>query len=411
MSTEVLTSSGLDVAALTEIIHQALDVVQPGEHVLAIIPDKTRDDNTHLLFPVAAEFLARRGVASFDALVAQGTHPPMSESQKRAKIGAADFAGHLYDHRWDEPDELITLGELNAETVRQLTGGLIDRAVPVSINKLLAPGIYDTVLVFGATVPHEVAGFAGGAKYFFPGVAGPELTHTTHWLGALAGIENIIGQVDTPTRSLIEAAADLIPARIISLNTVVSREGDGELVTYALFTGEIREAFRRAAAVSREVHIRYTGRKYKRVIALLDPHYDELWVGGKASYKLGAIIEEGGELIVYAPHLTKLSETHGALIEKYGYAPLESVRDMLGVSEELRENLCIAAHLAHVAYAGRLDEHGKVVPRYRITMASGLDEETCRRVNLGYIDYRTFVYRANPDTLIVENAGRDLYQV
>jgi nickel-dependent lactate racemase len=411
MSTEVLTSSGLDVAALTEIIHQALDVVQPGEHVLAIIPDKTRDDNTHLLFPVAAEFLARRGVASFDALVAQGTHPPMSESQKRAKIGAADFAGHLYDHRWDEPDELITLGELNAETVRQLTGGLIDRAVPVSINKLLAPGIYDTVLVFGATVPHEVAGFAGGAKYFFPGVAGPELTHTTHWLGALAGIENIIGQVDTPTRSLIEAAADLIPARIISLNTVVSREGDGELVTYALFTGEIREAFRRAAAVSREVHIRYTGRKYKRVIALLDPHYDELWVGGKASYKLGAIIEEGGELIVYAPHLTKLSETHGALIEKYGYAPLESVRDMLGVSEELRENLCIAAHLAHVAYAGRLDEHGKVVPRYRITMASGLDEETCRRVNLGYIDYRTFVYRADPDTLIVENAGRDLYQV
>jgi nickel-dependent lactate racemase len=411
MSTEVLTSSGLDVAALTEIIHQALDVVQPGERVLAIIPDKTRDDNTHLLFPVAAEFLARRGVASFDALVAQGTHPPMSESQKRAKIGAADFAGHLYDHRWDEPDELITLGELNAETVRQLTGGLIDRAVPVSINKLLAPGIYDTVLVFGATVPHEVAGFAGGAKYFFPGVAGPELTHTTHWLGALAGIENIIGQVDTPTRSLIEAAADLIPARIISLNTVVSREGDGELVTYALFTGEIREAFRRAAAVSREVHIRYTGRKYKRVIALLDPHYDELWVGGKASYKLGAIIEEGGELIVYAPHLTKLSETHGALIEKYGYAPLESVRDMLGVSEELRENLCIAAHLAHVAYAGRLDEHGKVVPRYRITMASGLDEETCRRVNLGYIDYRTFVYRANPDTLIVENAGRDLYQV
>src|SRR6185369_15543411 len=234
--------------------------------------------------------------------------------------------------------------------------------------------------------------------------------HTTHWLGALAGIENIIGQVDTPTRRLIEAAADLVPARIISLNTVVSRN-NGELVTYALFAGDIKEAFRRAAEAGRQVHIRYTGRKYKRVVALLDPHYDELWVGGKASYKLGAIIEAGGELIIYAPHLTKLSETHGALIEKYGYAPLESVRDMLGVSQELRENLCIAAHLAHVAYAGRLDEHGKVVPRYRITMASGLDEETCRRVNLGYIDYRTFVYRADPDTLIVENAGRDLYQV
>ena len=406
-----LVIDGLVLSELTEIVQQALDVIEPGERVLAIIPDKTRDDNTHQLFPVASEFLAKRGVASFDALVAQGTHPPMSESQKLSKIGDADFRGFLFDHRWDDPDELITLGELSAQTVHELTGGLIDHAVPVSINKLLAPGIYDTVLVFGATVPHEVAGFAGGAKYFFPGVAGPELTHTTHWLGALAGIENIIGQVDTPTRRLIEAATDLVPARIISLNTVVSRH-DGELVTYALFAGDIRDAFRRATEVSRQVHIRYTDRKYKRVVALLDPHYDELWVGGKASYKLGAIIEEGGELIIYAPHLTKLSETHGALIEKYGYAPLESVRDMLGVSPELRENLCIAAHLAHVAYAGRLDDHGKIVPRYKITMASGLDEETCRRVNLGYLDYRSFDYdalRSDPDTLIVADAGRDLY--
>jgi nickel-dependent lactate racemase len=404
----------MDLSSLTAIIQQALDVIQPGERVLAIIPDKTRDDNTHLLFPVANEFLNKRGVASFDALVAQGTHPPMSQSQKLSKIGLANFSGQLFDHRWDEADELIKLGDLSPETVHDLTGGLIDQAVPVSINKLLAPGIYDTVLVFGATVPHEVAGFAGGAKYFFPGVAGPELTHTTHWLGALAGIENIIARVDTPTRRLIEAAADLVPARIISLNTVVSRELDGELVTYALFAGEIREAFRRAAEVSRQVHIRYTGRKYKKVIALLDPHYDELWVGGKASYKLGAIIEEGGELIIYAPQLTKISETHGALIEKYGYAPLEVVRDMLGVSQELRENLCIAAHLAHVAYAGRLDEHGKVIPRYQITMASGLDEETCRRVNLGYLDHRSLDYealRSDPDTLIVENAGRDLYQI
>ena len=401
--------TSLDLATLGAIVEQALDVVHPGERVLAIIPDKTRDDNTHLLFPVANEFLTKRGVACFDALVAQGTHAAMSESQKLAKIGCEEFSGQVFDHRWNEPDELITIGELSAATVQELTGGLVDRAVPVTINKLLAPGIYDTVLVFGATVPHEVAGFAGGAKYFFPGVAGPELTHTTHWLGALAGIENIIGQVETPTRRLIEAATELIAARIISLNTVVSREDD-QLVTYALFTGDIREAFRKAAEVSRQVHIRYTGRKYKKVIALLDPHYDELWVGGKASYKLGAIIEEGGELIIYAPHLTKLSETHGALIEKYGYAPLESVRDMLGVSQELRENLCIAAHLAHVAYAGRLDEQGRVVPRYRITMATGLDEETCRRVNLGYLDFRTLDYDSeDPDTLVVRDAGRDLY--
>ncbi len=398
----------------TEIIHDALAVVQRGERVLAIIPDKTRDDNTDLLFPIADRFLRERGVACFDALVAQGTHPPMTEAQKRAKIGDDHFAGRIFDHKWNNPDDIVTLGELSAETLISLTDGLIDYSVPVTINRLVGARVYDTVIVFGATVPHEVAGFAGGAKYFFPGVAGPELTHTTHWLGALAGIENTIGQVETPTRKLIEAATNLVPARIISLNSVVSRGSDGQLITHALFTGDIREAFRRAAAVSREVHIRYTGRKYRRVIALLDPHYDELWVGGKASYKLGAVVEDGGELIIFAPHLSKLSETHGALIEKYGYAPLESVRDMLGVSQELRENLCIAAHLAHVAYAGRIDDDGNIVPRYRITMATGIDEQTCKRVNLGYLDYRTFDYetnRSDPDTLIVNDAGRDLYKV
>ena len=338
----------------------------------------------------------------------------MTDAQKRTKIGDENFSGRIFDHQWNNADEIVTLGELNAETLRSLTDGLIDRPVPVTINRLVGARVYDTVIVFGATVPHEVAGFAGGAKYFFPGVAGPELTHTTHWLGALAGIENTIGEVETPTRKLIEAATELVPARIISLNTVVSRGDDGQLITHALFAGDIREAFRSAAAVSREVHIRYTGRKYRRVIALLDPHYDELWVGGKASYKLGAVIEDGGELIIFAPHLNKISQTHGTLIEKYGYAPLESVRDMLGVSQELRENLCIAAHLAHVAYAGRIDADGNIVPRYQITMATGIDEQTCNRVNLGYLDYRTFDYetnRSDPDTLIVHDAGRDLYKV
>jgi nickel-dependent lactate racemase len=397
---------------LAEIVEQALEPIKWGDQVLAIISDKTRDDNTHLLFPIAARILEQKRVTCFDALIAQGTHPPMTLEQKRSKVGALSFSGQLIDHCWNQPDELVTLGELSTEQVTTLTGGLVSESVPVRLNKLLAPGVYDFVLVIGATVPHEVAGFAGGAKYFFPGVAGPELTHLTHWLGALAGIEKVIGTVETPTRHLIEAAADLIQARIISLNTVVTRMDDDQLVTHALFAGEIREAFRRAAEVSSKVHIRYTERKYKRVVAVLDEHYDELWVGGKASYKLGGIVEDGGELIIFAPHLTAISRTHGDLIEKYGYAPLETVQDMLGVSPELRENLCIAAHLAHVSYAGRIDEQGRVIPRYRITLASGIDAETCRRVNLGFIDYRTFAYEQfadDPDTLIVKNAGRDLY--
>jgi hypothetical protein len=322
--------------------------------------------------------------------------------------------GHIFDHQWNRPEELVDLGELSAERVSELTGGLINESVKVNLNRLLAPGVYDTVLIFGATVPHEVAGFAGGAKYFFPGVAGPNLTHATHWLGALASIENIIGRVETPTRHMIEAAADFVPARIISINSVVTRGDDERLRTHALFCGDVREAFRRAAEVSRQVHIKYTGRKYKRVVALLDEHYDELWVGGKASYKLGGIIEEGGELIIYAPHLHTISETHGLLIEKYGYAPIDRVREMVALSTELRSNLAVAAHLAHVSYAGSRDESGKVIPRYTITMASALDEATCRRVNLGFLDHRQFHredYDTDPDTLVVERAGRDLFLV
>ena len=404
---------------LRAIVEQSLLTVAPGARVLAIIPDKTRDDNTDTLFPAASEILAARGVAQFDALVAQGTHMPMTDGEKRAKIGlregdSAHALGQIYDHRWNSPEELVTIGELSAARVSELTGGLINDAIKVNLNRLLAPGLYDTVLIFGATVPHEVAGFAGGAKYFFPGVAGPDLTHATHWLGALASIERVIGRVETPTRHMIEAAADFVPARVVSLNSVVTRTDDERLRTHALFCGDFREAFRRAADVSRRVHIKYTGRKYKRVVALLDEHYDELWVGGKASYKLGSVIEEGGELIIYAPHLRAISETHGLLIEKYGYAPLDRVREMVALSTELQANLAVAAHLAHVSYAGQRDESGRVVPRYRITLASALDEATCRRVRLGFMDYRQFRrddYESDPDTLVVERAGRDLYLV
>jgi nickel-dependent lactate racemase len=410
-------STDLAPRELRQVLEQALLHVAPDARVLAIIPDKTRDDNTDLLFPFAAEILSERGVAKYDALVAQGTHPPMADSEKRSKIGLAHGAagvGEIFDHEWNVPDELATIGELSATNVARLTGGLINDAVNVTLNRRLAPGVYDTVLIFSATVPHEVAGFAGGAKYLFPGVAGPDLTHATHWLGALASIENVIGRVETPTRHMIEAAADLVTPQIITLNSVVTRDDANRLRTHALFAGEFREAFRRAADVSRQVHIKYTGRKYRRVVALLDEHYDELWVGGKASYKLGGIIEEGGELIIYAPHLRAISETHGRLIEKYGYAPLDRVREMVALSSELQNNLAVAAHLAHVSYAGQRDESGRVIPRYRITLASALDEETCRRVHLGFMDYREFRredYEDDVDTLVVDRAGRDLYLV
>ena len=401
---------------LRKIVEDALTDIKAGSRVLAVVPDKTRDDNTHLLFPFAAQILERRNVEKFDALVAQGTHVRMTSGEKYDKLGVgANFGlGDIHDHHWSDPNELVQIGELSAQRVSELTGGLYSKAIRLTINRLLAPGHYDHILIFGATVPHEVAGFAGGAKYFFPGVAGPELTHATHWLGALAGIEHTIGRIETPTRNLIEAAADYIEGNIICFTTVVTREDDDRLRTHGLFAGDYRQSLREAAKISKEVHIKYTGRKYKQVVALLDDHYDELWVGGKASYKLGSVIEPGGELIIFAPVMRCLSETHGEMIEKYGYGVIERMQELVAESGELEENLCVAAHLAHVAFAGRTSETGEVVPRYRIILASQIDEETCRRVNLGYMDFRTFKvkeYERDPDTLIVKRAGRDLYLV
>ncbi len=408
-----------DLAAeeLRSIVKKSLAGIAPQSKVLAIVPDKTRDDNTDLLFPFAVEILAERKVEKFDALIAQGTHAPMSFAEKYAKLGIGDGEtipnlGKVFDHHWSDPHELTTIGELSAEKVIELTGGLFEKAIPLTINKLLAPENYDYVLIFGATVPHEVAGFAGGAKYFFPGVSGAELTNATHWLGALAGIENIIGRIETPTRNLIEAAADFVAAEIICFTTVVTRTAENRLQTHALFAGDFRLSLRRAAEVSREVHIKYVNKKYGCVVALLDEHYDELWTGGKASYKLGGIIETGGELVIFAPFLRCFSDTHGAAIKKFGYAPLEKVKELVAASGELEANLCVAAHLAHVAFAGREDD--ETMPRYKITLASQIDAETCRRVNLGFLDHKNFRredYENQSETLIVERAGRDLYLV
>src|SRR5258707_9836765 len=215
---------------LHAIVTEALADIGLGERVLAIVPDKTRDDNTDQLVPCATEILSQKKTERFDVLIAQGTHAPMNEAEKREKIGwskiAPDNIGSIFDHRWDREDELVTIGELSAAQIADLTDGLMHESVRVRLNALVAPGKYDTVLVFGATMPHEVAGFAGGAKYFFPGVAGPELTHLTHWLGALATIEKGIGRVETPTRRGIGAGTAVVPPRGISFTSVSTRGHD-----------------------------------------------------------------------------------------------------------------------------------------------------------------------------------------
>jgi nickel-dependent lactate racemase len=393
----------LSVDELHQIVRDSLSTIPLRSKVLAIIPDASRDDNTHILFPKLAEILP-----NLDALVAQGTHPPISESEKLKKIGLENFRGKIFDHEWNNPDALCKIGTISAEKVAEITNGSFEQDIEITINKLILD--YDVLLILGATVPHEVAGFAGSAKYFVPGISGADLTNATHWIGALAGIENIIGRVETPTRFLIETAADFIEKPIINFNSVCSRSFANQLQTHALYVGNFRESFRQACEISRQVHIKYVPKKYKKVVAILDEHYDELWTGGKASYKLGGIIEDGGELIIYAPHLRKISITHGKFIEKFGYAPIEKVRDLVANSAELSKNLCVAAHLAHVSYAG-LRENPKEF-KYQITLASQLNAEICKKVNLNFADFLQFNlddYKNDSETLIVQNAGRDLF--
>src|SRR3982751_6107819 len=182
-------SADLQVSDMRPIVDDTLRGIRPGSRVLAIVSDRTRDDNTPELFPLISQALASNAAASLDVLIAQGTHVAMNQADKRAKIGAGlasmPLLGTIFDHHWDREAELTTLGTIDADVIAKHTGGLLRESVKIRLNAHLAPGQYDVVLVLGATVPHEVAGFAGGAKYFFPGVAGPELTHLTHWLGAL----------------------------------------------------------------------------------------------------------------------------------------------------------------------------------------------------------------------------------
>jgi nickel-dependent lactate racemase len=393
---------------LREIVEHALESVSANAKVLAVIPDTSRDDNTHILFPIIDEILRSKGVDKFDGLVAQGTHPPISDKEKLEKVGLETFSGQIFDHEWNDPKQLTKIGQLYAGLASEASGGEFVHSIDLTINRLILD--YDLLLVIGATVPHEVAGFSGGAKYFFPGISGAELTNATHWIGALAGIENIIGRIETPTRHLIEKASDHISAEIINFSSAVSRTGQGQLETRALFAGDLQLSFRRAAEVSREINVKFVDRQYKRVVAILDEHYRELWTGGKASYKLGGIIEDGGELVIYAPHLAKISETHGAAIEKFGYAPLAIVKQLVAGSDELQRNLCVAAHLAHVSYSGSLENPKK--PKYGITMASGLNAPLCEKVGLGFADHETFDLDAvsnDRESLVIENAGRDLY--
>jgi nickel-dependent lactate racemase len=394
------------------IVSRGLDSIDlDGKRLLVIIPDGTRTMPMPLMFGLIEEAAGRR-VAALDYLVALGTHQPMSDEQLSRHLGRQVVDGRtgrstIYNHRWDDPDVFVTLGTISAAEIEQLSQGALAQAVPVSLNRLVLD--YDHLLVCGPVFPHEVVGFSGGNKYFFPGIAGREIIDFTHWLGALITNYSVIGAGYTPVRAVIDRAAAFIDRPTSCLALVTTHLG-----TAGLFFGTPTDAWCAASALSSSVHITHIERPLHRVLSIMPSMYDDLWTAAKGMYKMEPAVADGGEVVVYAPHITEVSYTHGALLDEIGY----HCRDYF-VKQWPR--FChypggVLAHSTHVKGLGRYDaETGIETPRVHVRLATGISRERCERINLGYIDPRTidrrdWEGREHEGVLVVPRAGEMLYR-
>ncbi len=403
----------LNNAQIEEIIANGVDsLALNGKRVLVIVPDSTRTMPVGLFFRLLVKHL-RPNAKEIAFLIALGTHPPMREDAILRMFGLTreertneygDVA--ILNHAWQDANALVTLGEIPAEDIAQLSRGLLHQAAPVRLNKMVVE--YDEVIICGPVFPHEVVGFSGGNKYFFPGIAGQDIIDLTHWLGALITSYEIIGTKNTPVRAVIDRAASLIPSSRHAFCALVTNEGVADL-----YFGTPEDAWSRAAERSAELHIQWKEKPYDRVLAALPEMYDELWVGAKGMYKTEPIIADGGEVIIYAPHLREISVVHGTLIRQIGY----HVRDYFVKQWDAYKQIPwgVLAHSTHVRGVGSF-EKGREEPRIRVTLATQIPPEECRAVNLGYcdpasIDIQEWENSKDERTLYVPHAGEYLYRL
>ena len=383
-----------------------------GKRVLIIIPDHTRTAPIPLFFRLFHELLGGK-VAALDYLVALGTHQPMSEDALNKLVGvtAAERAQkyrdvRIFNHRWDLPETFTTLGAITEHETRNTSQGLLSQRVPITVNKLIFD--YDQLIICGPTFPHEVVGFSGGNKYFFPGIGGPEVINFTHWLGAVITSMEAIGTKHTPVRQIIDRAASFIDKPKLCFSLVVKGEG-----LAGLYIGAPEDAYEHAADLSAKLHIIYVDEPFQRVLSVMPEMYDDLWTAAKGMYKLEPAIADGGEVIIYAPHITEVSYTHGQVIDQIGY----HVRDyFLKQWDRFKDYPWgVLAHSTHLRGIGTF-ENGVERPRIRVTLATGIPEERCRRINLGYLDPTTIdvsEWEGHEDEgiLVVHKAGEMLYRV
>jgi lactate racemase len=384
-----------------------------GKRVLLIIPDGTRTAPVGLLFKTLFEQIGGAS-RSLDVLVALGTHQPMSEEAicGRLEISLAErkttYAKvQFFNHEWNNPSALKNIGTIPAKDIEELSGGLFSMDVPVEINKRVFD--YDQLIIVGPVFPHEVVGFSGGNKYLFPGVGGPQILNFFHWLGGVVTNPMIIGSKWTPVRRVVDRAGAMVKVPKLCLAMVV--RPDKSLA--GLFTGTPEAAWDAASEVSKQVHIVYKDRPFHTVVSVLPKMYDELWVGGKGMYKLEPVVADGGELIIYAPHITEVCVAHGKTIKEVGY----HCRDYFLKQWDRFQKYPwgVLAHCTHVRGIGTF-ENGIEKCRVKVTLATGISKEECERINLGYRDPATlkpddFANRENEGVLLVPKAGEMLFRL
>lgn len=388
-----------------------------GRNVLLIVPDGTRTAPMSRMFALIDAALRELG-ARCDVLIALGTHQPMDAGQIARLLGDGDphWQSRYPDvsvdnHAWWDPASFSTLGHIPADDLAALSGGMLAHDVAVTINRRIHD--YERILICGPVFPHEVVGFSGGNKYLFPGISGREVIDVSHWLGALITSYALIGTPGiTPVRALIDRAAALVPTPRQCVALVVE---PGSTALSGVYVGTPEQAWAAASALSQRMHVRTVPAPFRRVIAVMPPMYQDIWTAAKGMYKLEPIVADGGELVIYAPHITTFSVTHGpALAAIGGY----HVRDyFVRQWERFRDHPWgVLAHSTHLRGVGSYDPATGEQPRVRVTLATGIDAARCAAHHVGYadpasIDPAALQGREAEGILVVPKAGEMLYRL
>ncbi len=377
-------------AEIKESLYSALDKLGNKKKVLVIPPDFTRyhskaGDITRYIYEYYKDNLK-------DILPALGTHTPMTDNEIETMFG--NVPKNLFRiHRWRE--DLVTLGEVPAEYVNKVSEGKVNYSWPAQVNKLLVEGNFDLILSIGQVVPHEVIGMANYNKNIFVGTGGKEGINKSHFLGAVYGMERIMGRAENPVRSVLNYASDNFARHlpIVYILTVIGKDENNNLVMKGLYIGDDFECFKLASELSLKVNFEMLDKPLKKIVVYLDPHeFKSTWLGNKSIYRTRMAIADEGELIILAPGLKEFGEDKeiDKLIRKYGYKTTPEILKYVEEYDELKNNLSAAAHLIH----------GSSENRFKITYCPGhLSKEEIESVNFNYADLVTMMKKYNPEKL------------